>query len=143
MAADMIVPGAFARSLGQGKHGAVRMLYQHDLTRPIGCWKSLRETPDGLWVEGILTDNMRLSSDVAALLRSGALDGLSIGFRVRRALSGKGRVRRVLIDLELVEISIVTFPMQPFARVSHVTTKPALADVNASTNPKKRIPSYE
>lgn len=125
LGSDVVVPGAFTQSLRHRSSGPVRMLYQHDLTRPIGRWLSLHETPEGLWAEGELATDMRLANDVVALLKNSAIDGLSIGFRATRATKGKGRIRRMLLALDLVEISIVTFPMQPLARVSYVVTTSA------------------
>ena len=117
MAGDEILSGAFRASLSSAKAPRVRMLYQHDQTRPIGRWREIRETAKGLWVEGQLAPDVSLADEVAALIEHGALDGLSIGFRVQKALPGGGRIRRRLQAIDLVEISIVTFPMQPLARV--------------------------
>lgn len=116
LAGDEIVPGAFRRGSGRLQNPPP-MLYQHDATRPVGRWTVLRETPRGLWVEGELAKAVGLAEDVAALIRQDILSGLSIGFRTRRAAAGRGRVKRRLLDIELVEISLVTFPMQPQARL--------------------------
>jgi len=104
---DVVRPGAFARSLKRG--GAVPLLWQHEAGRPIGRVEYLREDRRGLRVIGRLADRR-----AAALLKAGAVDGLSFGFRVREA---KGEQPRELTELELVEVSLVTFPMQPKARV--------------------------
>ena len=114
---DMIMPGAFRASLATQKLGDIKMLYQHDITRPIGQWLAVRETKKGLWVEGRLTENVQLADETLALIKDDVLDGLSIGFRTLRAEAGKGRIRRRLIEIQLVEISLVTFPMQPDARL--------------------------
>jgi HK97 family phage prohead protease len=115
-ARDLIQPGAFQTSLALQKR-SLPMLYQHDPLRPIGRWTTLRETKYGLWVEGVLTAGVALAEDVAALIAAQALDGLSIGYRVRSGQAGRGSVRRYLTQLDLVEISIVTFPMQLEARL--------------------------
>ena len=115
---DLIKPGAFQASLMHQRR-PLPMLYQHDPLRPIGRWTSLHETKYGLWVEGVLTAGVGLAEDVAVLIAAQALDGLSIGYRVRAGQAGRGAVRRFLTQLDLIEISIVTFPMQQEARLAH------------------------
>ena len=107
---DVVRSGAFARSLDRG--GAVPLLWQHEAGRPIGRIEYLREDKRGLRVIGRLVDGR-----AAGLLREGAVRGLSFGYRVREA---KGEAPRELVDVELVEVSLVTFPMQPRARVHAV-----------------------
>lgn len=121
---DEVLPGAFADSLKGRPPRDIKMLYQHDSTRPIGRWQQIYETDKGLWVEGQLTAHVQLADEVVALVGDGALDGLSIGYRTRRAVPGQGAVKRQLIDLHLVEISLVTFPMQPEARL-HLKPNPS------------------
>lgn len=108
------------------------MLYQHDPAEPIGAWRTIREDERGLYVEGVLAPGVARSREVHSLMKTGALDGLSIGFRTVRSSkegrsskdgrSGKAAgsgVRRIL-EADLWEISVVTFPMLPSARVSDV-----------------------
>lgn len=109
---DVVRPGAFARSVGRGP-GAVPLLWQHAPGRPIGRIEYLKEDRRGLRVIARLSEGAA-GREVAALLKEGAVRGLSFGYRVREA-SGEGP--RELSDLELVEVSLVTFPMQPKARV--------------------------
>ena len=92
------------------------MLWQHDPAQPIGVWDEVREDAKGLWVKGrILTDVAR-GREAAALIGAGAIDGLSIGYRtVKSRKDDKGG--RLLSELELWEVSLVTFPMLPDARV--------------------------
>ena len=112
---DIIAPGAFAACL-RAPNQRVAMLYQHDASRPIGVWQDLRETAQGLWVEGRLALGSDGGRNAHALLAAGALDGLSIGYRTVRA-QPLPQGRRRLLEVALVEISLVTFPMQPHARV--------------------------
>lgn len=105
---DVVRAGAFARSLKRGA-GAVPLLWQHDPAKPIGRIEYLKEDRRGLRVIGRLVDPR-----AAALLKGGAIGGLSFGYRVRTA--GEGAPRE-LTELELVEVSLVTLPMQPMARV--------------------------
>lgn len=120
LAGDEIMLGAFAKTLAQ-RQRPLAMLYQHDAARPIGHWTALRETERGLWVEGALAENVQLADEVFALARQGMLAGLSIGFRPVKASRGEGRVKRRLHEIDLIEVSLVTFPMQPLARLHSVT----------------------
>ncbi len=117
---DIIQPGAFAATLRRRAARGVRMLYQHDPARPIGVWLALREDARGLYAHGRLAMTSAAGREVAALLRAGALDGLSIGFRTLRASRDPLRKARLIHAVDLWEISLVTFPMLPGARVRHV-----------------------
>ena len=113
---DIIKPGAFATCLLNRPSHQIKMLYQHDVTQPIGVWNKIIETRKGLFVQGKVTIEASLGRDASALVRSGALDGLSIGFRALQAERSKARNRH-LLEIDLIEISLVTFPMQLKARV--------------------------
>ncbi|MDR4307616.1 HK97 family phage prohead protease [Chelatococcus sambhunathii] len=115
---DLVEPGAFAASLRRRGAAGVRFLFQHDPSEPIGAWTSISEDARGLKVFGRLNLAVGRAREVQALLRQGALDGLSIGFRAVRSRRAAG-VRR-LIEIDLWEVSVVTFPMLPEARVSCV-----------------------
>ncbi|MGX5665612.1 HK97 family phage prohead protease [Rhizobium daejeonense] len=117
---DTIVSGAFSKSLKARGAPGVRMLFQHDPAEPIGTWKVIREDERGLYVEGVLSPGVARAREVHALMKSGALDGLSIGFRTVRARSDKASGVRRILEADLWEISVVTFPMLPAARVSNV-----------------------
>lgn len=115
---DLILPGAFAESLAARGAAGVRMLFQHDPAEPIGVWLELREDTRGLFVRGRLISEIARGREVLSLMRAGAIDGLSIGFRtVEGRTSPKTGIRR-LSKIDLWEISVVTFPMHPGARVS-------------------------
>ena len=113
---DTVAPGAFAASLARRGPGGVRMLWQHDPAEPIGTWLSLAEDARGLRVAGRLNLAVQRAREIDALMRDRALDGLSIGFRVVRAVPERGGRRLLAVDLW--EVSLVTFPLQPDARVS-------------------------
>jgi len=117
---DVIERGAFARSLRDRGAKNIRMLFQHDPNEPIGVWTEIAEDARGLFVRGRLATDVGRAREVLSLMRGGALDGLSIGFRTVRAKKDvDSGVRRVL-EADLWEISVVTFPMQPDARVHAV-----------------------
>ena len=115
---DVVEPGAYAASLKRlGEEGRrVKMLWQHDPAQPIGIWDEVREDGRGLYVKGRLLESVGRAREAAALIAAGAIDGLSIGYRtVKAAKDDKGL--RLLKELELWEVSLVTFPMLPSARV--------------------------
>ncbi|RKF12960.1 HK97 family phage prohead protease [Roseovarius spongiae] len=116
---DIVVKGAYAASLArlEREERKVRMLWQHDPAQPIGIWDEVREDDRGLYVKGRLLDSVARGREAMALIGAGAIDGLSIGYRtVRAAKNDEGR--RLLRELELWEVSLVTFPMLPSARVA-------------------------
>ncbi|MFI0846911.1 HK97 family phage prohead protease [Mesorhizobium sp. IMUNJ 23232] len=126
---DMVVRGAFARSIRDRGAAGIRMLYQHDPAEPIGVWTELREDTRGLFVRGQLAKNVVRAREVLSLMRAGALDGLSIGFRaVKASNDAKTGVRRI-VEADLWEISVVTFPMLPGARVEAVKGRGALPTI--------------
>lgn len=115
---DIVAPGAFGASLARlaARGDRVRMLWQHDPSKPIGVWEEVREDATGLFLRGRLLDGVALAQEAATLIAAGAIDGLSIGYRTIRA--GKdAQGRRVLREVELWEVSLVTFPMLPGARL--------------------------
>lgn len=116
---DIVQKGAYATSLARlAREGQqVRMLWQHDPAQPIGVWHEVREDARGLYVKGRLLDSVGRGREAAALIAAGAIDGLSIGYRTLRATKND-RGQRLLTELELWEVSLVTFPMLPRARVA-------------------------
>ncbi|MEM9550014.1 MAG: HK97 family phage prohead protease [Pseudomonadota bacterium] len=134
---DVVEAGAYKASLAElARTGRkVKMLWQHDPARPIGVWDEVREDAKGLYVKGRLLETTQTGREAAALIEAGAIDGLSIGYRTKRATKNdKGQ--RLLTELELWEVSLVTFPMLPSARVAAKGDAPvadatlrALADV--------------
>ncbi len=103
---DVVRRGAFAASLARG--AVLPLLLEHDPARVIGVAEGLAEDARGLRVLG------RVVPRVGALVAAGRLRGLSFGYRVKRAA---GANPRALLDVELIEVSLVRRPMQPLARV--------------------------
>ncbi|MGB0660652.1 MAG: HK97 family phage prohead protease [Mangrovicoccus sp.] len=115
---DLVAKGAYAASLKKltAAGRRVKLLWQHDPTQPIGIWDEVREDEKGLYVKGRLLTDVTKGREAASLIEAGAIDGLSIGYRtIRAAKDDQGR--RVLNEVELWEVSLVTFPMLPDARV--------------------------
>jgi HK97 family phage prohead protease len=112
---DMVMPGAFRRSLAR-RRGRVRLLFQHDPKEPVGTWETIGEDEHGLHVSGRLVAGVERADGLKRLIENGALDGLSIGFRTVKATREGGT--RKLWQIELFEISIVTFPMMEEARIA-------------------------
>ena len=98
------------------------MLWMHDPTMPIGLWQSIREDANGLAVEGRLALRTQKGADAYELLKMGALTGLSIGYRVVASRVDAKKKARILTDVDLFEISLVTFPANEAARVDDVKT---------------------
>lgn len=119
---DVVARGAFGASVAAAGPRGVRMLHQHESRSVVGVWDEMREDERGLWVRGRVMDWSAEARFAQALSRAGALDGLSIGFRSQRARR-EGRLR-VLIEVDLWEVSLVTFPMLPGARFG--VTPPAV-----------------
>jgi len=125
---DVVQAGAYGASLGRLSSAGrrVKMLWQHDPAQPIGVWDEVREDGKGLFVRGRLLDSVAKGREAAALIEAGAIDGLSIGYRTLKSQKdAKGR--RLLAELELWEVSLVTFPMLPTARVDAKAAEPAEA----------------
>ena len=115
---DIVLPGAFAESLARRGASGVKMLFQHDANQPIGVWRSLKEDARGLYATGRLMPEVAKAREVHALMRAGALDGLSIGFRTVKGRRDRASGVRRLEKVDLWEISVVTFPLLPEARVA-------------------------
>ena len=120
LAHDVVLPGAFAQSLARRGAGGIKLLFQHDPAEPIGVWTDIIEDARGLKVRGQLTLDVARAREVLSLMKVGALEGLSIGFRTDKAARDARTGIRRLSKIDLWEISVVTFPMQPGARVTAV-----------------------
>lgn len=122
---DKIMKGAFARTLKAwrllGK--MPKMLWQHDPKSPIGLWTHLYEDEKGLYAEGRLALGIRQADEAYFLLKEGIIEGLSIGFRPIKALQDKTNKARILLDINLIEISLVTFGANTSALVTQVKTQ--------------------
>jgi uncharacterized protein len=123
MGGDIVERGAFGATLQKRGAGDVAMLWGHDMRQPpIGKWLELREDDRGLMARGQLILDVLKARDVHALMKEGALKGLSIGYRISEGgaeFERNGRVRRIK-SVDLFEISVVTMPMNTRAQVQRV-----------------------
>ena len=119
---DVVVNGAFRKSLRAKGARKIKMLFQHDTKEPIGVYTQIKEDGNGLYVKGQLAMNTQKGREVYELMKMGAIDGLSVGYRVDAKgyhYDERGK-KRMLKEVDLMEISAVTFPMNPKARISAV-----------------------
>ncbi len=121
---DVVEPGAFRASLARIPPERLRLLWQHERTRPIGVILDAREDALGLAIVARLAEGAAQARDALALLAAGAVDGLSIGFTTRLARRDPAGGGRRLVAVDLHEISIVTFPMLDRARIAPVDLGP-------------------
>ena len=119
---DVMVQGAFAKSIASKGPKGVKLLYQHDTKEPIGVFDEIIEDRKGLRVKGRLAMGTQKGREVYELMKMGAIDGLSIGYRVspKGADYDERGKKRMLKEVDLMEISAVTFPMNTRARVQAV-----------------------
>jgi len=113
---DLILPGAFRRSLSDRGVGGVKLLWQHDPKEPVGVLDDIFEDHRGLFIRGRLILDVARAREAYRLLSAGALDGLSIGFHTLQSDQGTDGVR-TLGEVDLWEVSLVTFPMNEQARI--------------------------
>ncbi len=122
---DIIKPGAFRKSLANKKNNPIKLLFQHDPKEPVGIWENICEDGFGLWVQGRLLPKINRARELKNLINNGAIDGLSIGFKTEKARRDRISGYRYIFQLNLWEISIVTFPMMEGARIKPNTSLPA------------------
>lgn len=120
---DIIVKGAFAKSLAAHKLQGTRpvMAWQHDTRQIPGVWEEFTEDDYGLFLKGrLLKDDVALGREAYALLKAGAISGLSVGMRTVVDEYDRATSIRTIKEAELWEVSLVTFPANDLARVESV-----------------------
>ncbi len=126
---DWIEPGAF-----KGVKLPIPLLFGHDMNDPIGTWDTATEKSDGLHLTGkLLVDEVARAREVRALVKSGAVRGVSIGFITKQASSRSGGGRTIK-SLELLEASLVTIPMHPGAKVTSAKSAVDALNIAAAIN---------
>ncbi len=130
---DVVKHGAFSVSLTERPAQKVKMLYEHDPMQPIGRWLDLAEDNHGLRATGqLMINDLQKAREVHALMKVGQIEGLSIGYRVRKASPDRANRIRYLEDIELREISAVMFPMNEMCDIEVVksSTDGSLLDLD-------------
>lgn len=127
---DVMSKGAFTRTLN-GRVHEIKLLWQHAQDEPIGVFDRMFEDARGLYVEGLLLLDVQRGREAHSLLKAGAISGLSIGYSpVRYTIDAQSGVRR-LAEVELWEVSLVTFPANEAAGVTVIKqmgARPSAAD---------------
>lgn len=128
---DVVAAGAFKASLAAHKAAGTMpaMLWQHNVTEPIGKWTDMVEDERGLYVRGQLALETVRGREAYALLKMGALNGASIGFNTRQWTYDAASDVRTLTQVDLGEVSIVTFPANGKARITGVKSIEALESI--------------
>ena len=119
---DVIKQGSFSNTIKSKKPKQIKLLYQHKTDEPIGVIDSLAEDTRGLKIKGRLAMGTQKGREVFELMKMGALDSMSIGYRLSQddyKYSDKLK-KRTISNLDLMEVSMVTFPMNPKAKVTKV-----------------------
>ena len=126
---DVISKGAFVQSLKDHKAAGTMpaMLWQHDADKPIGIWTEMSEDEKGLRIKGQLAMETVKGKEAHALLKMGALNGLSIGFMSKEWAYDRDTEVRTLTAIDLWEVSLVTFPANEKARVTNVKSADEMA----------------
>ena len=123
---DVVLPGAFKNTLANwaAKNKFPPVLWNHSTNEPIGVYTKLVEDEKGLYVEGrLLVNDVPKAKSTHALLKAGAIDGLSIGYRTIKSSYNESTDIRELMELDLVEVSIVTMPANTETTVTSVKSK--------------------
>jgi HK97 family phage prohead protease len=125
---DKIAPGAFRDSLAACRTTGrlPPLLWQHDAQEPIGAWREMHEDSHGLFVKGdLFINDISLAKEAYKLLKENVVTGLSIGYRTQESYREQKSGARVLTKLDLLEVSLVTFPANEAARVTGVKNRPS------------------
>ncbi len=123
---DVVASGAFGDSLqSRGGAAGIRLLWQQDPAQPLGVWTDIRQDQRGLYVRGALNLSVARGRELFALMQQGAVAGLSIGYRTRKAHADARQRLRILTRIDFWEVSLVTFPLLPSARVMRVAGSPS------------------
>ncbi len=128
---DIVIAGAFTKSLNnwQGKNGLPAMLWQHQIDEPIGVYTEMREDDTGLYLKGrLLIDDDPLAKRAYGHLKAGSIKGLSIGYNLKDYEYDRNKDAFILKEIELWEVSLVTFAANEEACVSDVKSALARGD---------------
>lgn len=117
---DKVLPGAFAKSISQKGVEGIKLLRDHWHDKVIGKLTSIKEDRRGLKISGKIFEEIELGKETLFLMREGVLNAMSIGYLTRKSEYDRQKDVRDLIDLDLWEVSVVPFPMNPKATINAV-----------------------
>jgi len=128
---DVIMKGAFKNSIEKHKANKTmpRMFWQHDHLSPIGVWTAMEEDDRGLMVEGRFIMEASQGRDAHALVKGGAINSMSIGYYAVDVEYNNDV--RLIKEVDLVEISVVSFPANELALIQNVKTAMERGDLPA------------
>lgn len=121
---DIILKGAFHSN----ELANIKLLWQHNISQPIGVIKHITEDEYGLKIEAEINNNIKLGSEISELIKQGAIEGLSIGFFIKQSFLNESG-KRVIKKANLAEISIVTFPANNKATIKEVKNDEAYQNI--------------
>tara|TARA_R110000868_G_scaffold332147_2_gene593192 strand:- start:1709 stop:2383 length:675 start_codon:yes stop_codon:yes gene_type:complete len=130
---DIVAPGAFKATLREFKKAnkMPAMLWQHKSDEPIGVWTSMKEDDSGLYVAGQLAVKTPQGATAYELMKLGAVGGMSIGYKTKQSIWDDKKKIRTLTELELMEVSVVTFPANTSAMIASVKGQEAISEIEA------------
>lgn len=118
---DIMLPNSFKKTLhGRNIKKDIKLLWQHSPEEPIGVFNVIKEDSVGLYVEGQLLMDVARAKEAYSLIKNGSISGLSIGYNVNEAFINKDTGVRVISDVDLWEISVVTFPANHLSNITYV-----------------------
>ena len=121
---DIILPCAFQKSIqNRDIKKDVKMLWQHCQDKPIGYFETIREDAIGLYVEGQIMLDIQQGMEAYNLIKNKAVNGLSIGYSVKKAEYDEKDDARIIKEIELFEISVVTFPANKYSNITYCKSK--------------------
>lgn len=122
---DTIQKGAFQESIQRHRCGeSIKLLWQHDQSQPIGYITDIYEDEYGLFINAkLLLDEINKAKEVYALIKTNSVNSLSIGFKVLNSFLDHQKSCRVITDLNLWEVSLVTFPANNKAKITHIKSQ--------------------
>ncbi len=138
---DVVVHGAFKECIASGRKP--KMLWQHDPSQPIGAWDEVREDENGLYMKGRISKKASKGAEIAELVKMGAIEGLSIGYRTQDYEMDVDAGVRKLTKLDLWETSVVTFPMNELANIYHMKSADEMTDTEIKRHIERALKSIK
>ncbi|AZL15556.1 HK97 family phage prohead protease [Rickettsiales endosymbiont of Stachyamoeba lipophora] len=117
---DIIQSGAFLESLKRKQPSEIKLLWQHKTDEPIGIINSLYENEFGLCINARLLLELKRAQEAYTLMQHNVLGGMSIGYQVKKYSYNPKLKQRIITELDLLEISLVTFPANPQCKITNL-----------------------